>query len=212
MPRMRPHTAPPAAQVQPGDRRPVAQAARADVARCRAGPTRSERCGEERSSARASCPSRAAPREQQQRCDRVGDEAARPAHRRRSSADDRHPRRASAAGTAAGSRRCGRRRRKRRRAPDAGVDAPARQRPHERQRAVDAAAPEHLAADELLRMMRVEPGLAFAVADLLPPVGLHRGAVVMPDERRRREADRAAPWPAAASRRRRRRRRAGRPG
>ena len=38
-------------------------------------------------------------------------------------------------------------------------------------------------------MVRVEPRLAFAVADLLPPVRLDRRTMVMPDERRRREAD-----------------------
>ena len=38
-------------------------------------------------------------------------------------------------------------------------------------------------------MMRHQPRLAFAVADLLPPVRLDRRAMVMPDERRRREAD-----------------------
>ena len=84
-------------------------------------------------------------------------------------------------------------RRERRGAPDAGVDARAPERSHERQRAVDAAAPQHPAVEELLRVMRHQPGLAFAVADLLPPVRLHRRAVVMPDERRRREADLPAP-------------------
>ena len=38
-------------------------------------------------------------------------------------------------------------------------------------------------------MVRHQPLLAFAVADLLPPVGLHRRAMVVPDERGRREAD-----------------------
>ena len=42
-------------------------------------------------------------------------------------------------------------RRERRRAPDAGVDARAPERAHERQRAVDAAAPQHAAVEELLR-------------------------------------------------------------
>ncbi len=79
-----------------------------------------------------------------------------------------------------------------RRAPHAGVDAPAGQGAHERQRAVDAAAPQHLAAHELLGMVGVEPGLAFAVADLLAPVALHRGAMVVPDERGRGKADGAA--------------------
>ena len=37
--------------------------------------------------------------------------------------------------------------------------------------------------------MRHQPGLAFAVAELLAPVRLHRRAMVMPDERRRRESD-----------------------
>ncbi len=80
-------------------------------------------------------------------------------------------------------------RREGRRAEHAGVDATAGQRADKRQRAVDAAAPQHLAADELLGMVRFEPGLAFAVAGLLSPVALHRGAMVVPDERRRRKAD-----------------------
>ena len=84
-------------------------------------------------------------------------------------------------------------RRERRRAPDAGVDARAPQRPHERQRAVDAAAPQHAPVEELLRVVRHQPRFALAVADLLPPVRLHRRAVVVPDERRRREADLPAP-------------------
>ena len=80
-------------------------------------------------------------------------------------------------------------RREGRRAPDAGVDARAPQRTDERQRAVDASAPQHVAVEELLRVVRHQPRLAFAVADLLPPVRLDRRAMVMPDERRRREAD-----------------------
>ena len=42
-----------------------------------------------------------------------------------------------------------------------------------------------VAADELLRVMGVEPGLAFAVANLLAPIGLDRRTMVMPDERTR---------------------------
>ena len=42
-------------------------------------------------------------------------------------------------------------------------------------------------------MVRHQPGLALAVADLLPPVRLHRRAVVVPDERRRGESDLPAP-------------------
>ena len=80
-------------------------------------------------------------------------------------------------------------RRERRRAPHAGVDAIATERADERQRAVDAAAPQHPAVEEFLRMVRHQPRFAFAVADLLAPVRLHRRAVVMPDQRRRREAD-----------------------
>ncbi len=79
--------------------------------------------------------------------------------------------------------------RERRRAEDAGVHAAAGERAHKRQRTVDPAAPQHLPANELLGMVRFEPGLAFAVAGLLPPVALHGGAVVMPDQRRRRKAD-----------------------
>ncbi len=74
-------------------------------------------------------------------------------------------------------------------APHPGVDAGAPQRPHERQRTVDPAAPQHAPVQEFFRMVRHQPGLAFAVADLLAPVALHRAAMVMPDQRRRGEAD-----------------------
>src|SRR5262245_3058253 len=63
-------------------------------------------------------------------------------------------------------------RRKRRRSPDAGVDARAPERAYERQRTVDASVPEHVAVEELLGVMRHQPRLALAVADLLAPVGL----------------------------------------
>ena len=65
-------------------------------------------------------------------------------------------------------------RRERRRAPDAGVDARAPQRTDEGQRTVDASAPQHVAVEELLRVMRHQPGFALAVADLLRPVRLDR--------------------------------------
>ena len=80
-------------------------------------------------------------------------------------------------------------RRERRRAPDARVDACAPERTHERQRAVDAAAPQHAPVEKLFGMVGHQPAFALAVADLLTPVRLHRRAMVMPDERRRREAD-----------------------
>ena len=80
-------------------------------------------------------------------------------------------------------------RRKRRRAPHAGVDALAPERAHERQRAVDPPAPQHAAVEELVRMVRHQPAFAFAVADLLAPVRADRRAMVMPHQRRRREAD-----------------------
>src|SRR6185503_11117014 len=79
-------------------------------------------------------------------------------------------------------------RRKRGRSPDARIDLGAPQRSHERQRTVDAAAPQHLPVEKLVGMMRHQPAFAFAVADLLAPVGFHRGTMVMPDERRRRKA------------------------
>src|SRR4051812_43580922 len=78
---------------------------------------------------------------------------------------------------------------KRRRAPDAGVDARAPERSHERQRTVNPAVPQHVAVEKLLGMMCHQPRLTFAVADLLSPVRLHRGAVVMPHEGRGGEAD-----------------------
>jgi hypothetical protein len=80
-------------------------------------------------------------------------------------------------------------RREGRRAPDSCVDPLAPQRSHERQRAVDAPVPQHAAVEELLRMMRHQPALALAVADLLTPVGLDRRAMVVPDERRRGKPD-----------------------
>ena len=80
-------------------------------------------------------------------------------------------------------------RRKRGRAPDAGVDAFPDSRAQKRQRAVDPAMPQHLAAEELLRVMRIEPRFTFAVADLLAPVGFHARAAVVPDERRGRKPD-----------------------
>ena len=83
--------------------------------------------------------------------------------------------------------------RKGRRSPDAGVDLRARQRADERQRTVDASAPQHVPVEELLRMMGHQPRFALAVADLLPPVRLDRRPVVMPDERRSRESDLPAP-------------------
>ena len=83
-------------------------------------------------------------------------------------------------------------RRKGRRSPDASVDPPARERTHERERTVDAAPPDHVSADELFGVMRVEPRLAFAVSDLLPPIGLDQRAVVMPHEGGRGKADRLA--------------------
>ena len=61
------------------------------------------------------------------------------------------------------------------------------------QRAVDPAVPQHRAVNELLRVMRIEPRLALAVADLLTPIRLHRRTMVVPDERRRREADSLLP-------------------
>src|SRR5216117_2429637 len=77
--------------------------------------------------------------------------------------------------------------------PYACVDARARQRPHEWQRAVDSPAPEHVAVEELIRVMRPQPCFPLAVANLLTPVRLHGGAVVMPHQRRRSEADLPAP-------------------
>ena len=84
-------------------------------------------------------------------------------------------------------------RRERRRAPHARVDALTPERAHKRQRAVDAAPPQHVAVQEFLRVMGHQPALAFTVADLLPPVGRHRGAVVVPNERGRGEPDPPAP-------------------
>ncbi len=49
--------------------------------------------------------------------------------------------------------------------------------------------PQHLAAEELLGVMRVEPGFPLAIADLLVPVRFHARAAVVPHERRRRESD-----------------------
>ena len=63
------------------------------------------------------------------------------------------------------------------------------ERSHERQRAVDAAAPQHVPVEELLGVVRHQPGFAFAVADLLAPVRVDRRPVVVPDERRRRKSD-----------------------
>ena len=71
----------------------------------------------------------------------------------------------------------------------AGVDAFRPQRSHKWQRAVDVAVPVDAAADEFVRMLAHQPGFTFAVANLLPPVGACRGAMPMPHERRRREAD-----------------------
>src|SRR3954467_15176865 len=79
--------------------------------------------------------------------------------------------------------------RERSRAPDTGIDAAARKRTDERQRAIDPPAPEHVAAHEFLRMVRVQPRLAFAVTALLPPVRLDGRPMVMPDERRWCESD-----------------------
>src|SRR6476620_8936707 len=78
---------------------------------------------------------------------------------------------------------------KRRRAPDARVDPFVPERPDEGQRTVDASVPEHPPVEELLGVMRHQPAFALAVADLLTPVGFDRGTMVMPDERRRGEAD-----------------------
>ena len=61
-------------------------------------------------------------------------------------------------------------RRERGRAPDTSVDPFAPQGPDEWQRAVDAPSPEHVSVEELLGMVRQQPPLALAVADLLPPV------------------------------------------
>src|SRR6476620_9655230 len=49
--------------------------------------------------------------------------------------------------------------------------------------------PQHASVEELLRMLPHEPGLALAVADLLPPVPANGRPMVMPDERGRRESD-----------------------
>ena len=84
-------------------------------------------------------------------------------------------------------------RRKRRRPPDARVDARPGKRPHERERAVNPPAPKQVAVEELFRMMRHQPGFALTVADLLAPVRGHRGAMPMPDQRGRSEADLPAP-------------------
>src|SRR5687767_10879841 len=73
--------------------------------------------------------------------------------------------------------------------PHAAVDAPARERTHERQRAVNPSPPDHVPPNELLRMMRIEPGLPFSVPDLLAPIGPDRRTMVVPDERRWRESD-----------------------
>src|SRR5712692_1237562 len=80
-------------------------------------------------------------------------------------------------------------RRKSRGAPDTGIDTRAPERPHEWKRAVDAAAPEHVSVEELLRVVGHQPGFALAVAYLLRPVRLHARPMVVPHERRRGEAD-----------------------
>ena len=79
------------------------------------------------------------------------------------------------------------------RPPDTGVDLRTVQRADERQRTVDASAPQHVPVEEFLRMMGHQPRFAFAVANLLPPVALDRRAMVMPDERRPRKSDFPAP-------------------
>ena len=83
-------------------------------------------------------------------------------------------------------------RREGRAAPLAGVDVGVEQRLDEGQRAVDVAAPLDPRADELLGVVRLQPHLALPVAHLLAPEGADRGAVVVPDQRRRGEADGAA--------------------
>src|SRR5687767_10975830 len=79
-------------------------------------------------------------------------------------------------------RKCGR-------APDAGVDAFPDSRAQERQWTVDPAMPQHPAAEKFLRVMRIEPRFALAVADLLAPVGFYAWAAVVPDERGGRKPD-----------------------
>ena len=75
------------------------------------------------------------------------------------------------------------------RAPHAGVDLRPRQRPQERQRAVDVPSPPDLAAHELVGMMGHQPRLPFAVPHLLPPVLPDARSIVMPYERGRGKTD-----------------------
>src|SRR5262249_3067603 len=79
--------------------------------------------------------------------------------------------------------------RKRRRAPDAGINAGSPKRPDDRQRTVDASAPQHVPVENLLRVMGHQPGLALTVPYLLMPVGLHLRSMVVPDQRGRRKAN-----------------------
>src|SRR5207249_10600388 len=69
------------------------------------------------------------------------------------------------------------------------VDPFVREQTNLRQRAVYVSPPRHAPAHELLGMAAHEPRLPFAIADLLAPVAGNRVAMVMPDQRRRREGD-----------------------
>src|SRR3989442_9632728 len=61
-------------------------------------------------------------------------------------------------------------------------------------RPVDATGPEGVAPGiELVRVLPLQEGLGLAVSDLLSPVRLHRWATMVPDDRRRAEADPVAP-------------------
>src|SRR4030095_14955300 len=74
-------------------------------------------------------------------------------------------------------------------APRARIDPRAPERPDERQWAVDSTVPQHASVEELLRMLPQEPGLALAVADLLPPVRGNGRPMVVPNERGRGKAN-----------------------
>src|SRR5262245_55151097 len=84
-------------------------------------------------------------------------------------------------------------RRKRRRATDARGVALSVSRAQNRQRAGNPSAPQQLAAQKLLWMMRIEPRFPFAVADLLVPVRFHAWTAVVPHERRRCKPDAEPP-------------------